>query len=128
MHNITESTSLDPSVRKKHDSDSFDGVVAALLGSEAKVEITQIFRPGKKLTPPEQSGATVAEQKPRFMMIKVKDRGRVNQLIKRRTLKEVGYSNVYLTKDMSPEERAAQKKFCEKLRLKEKETYRIFSG
>ena len=129
LHNIPESTSQDPSVRKKHDSDSFHGVVAALLGSEAKVEITQIFRLGKKLTPPEQAGATVAEQKPRLMMIKLKDREKVNQLIKRRTLlKEAGYSNVYLTKDLSPEERAAQKKLREELRLKGKETYRIFRG
>ena len=52
------------------------------MGSEAKVEITQIFRLGKKLTPLEQAGATVAEQKPRLMMIKLKDREKVNQLIK----------------------------------------------
>ena len=129
LHNIPESTSQDPLVRKKYDSDSFQGVVAALLGSETKVETTQIFRLGKKLMTQEQGGGSEADQKPRLMMIKLKDREKVNQLIKRRTLlKEAGYSNVYLTKDVSPEERAAQKKLHEELRFKGKETHRIFWG
>ena len=48
-HNILESTPQDTLVRKKYDSHSFQGVVAALLGSETKVETAQVFRLGKKL-------------------------------------------------------------------------------
>ena len=106
LHNIPESMSPDPDVRKQHDANSFKGVTTSLLG-DVKVEIVQVFRLGKKQV---AEGALPANQKPRLMMIKLKDRDLVNQLIKRRTqLKEVGYPNVYLTKDLSPEEREAQK-------------------
>ena len=85
-----------------------------------------MFRLGKKQV---AEGASAANPKPRLMMIKLKDRDLVNQLIKRRTqLKEVGYPNVYLTKDLSPEERAAQKKLREELLQKGKETHTIFQG
>ena len=50
-------------------------------------------------------------------------------LMKRRTqLKDVGFPNVYLTKDLSPEEREAQKKLRQELEEKGKETHKIFRG
>ena len=62
-------------------------------------------------------------------MIKLKDTDYVNKLIKRRThLKEAGYLNVYITKDMSPEERAIQRQLREELRHKGKEMHRFFRG
>ena len=50
LHNIPESTSQDPATRKQHDSESFQGVVSALLGN-VKVETTHVFRLGKKHIP-----------------------------------------------------------------------------
>lgn len=129
LHNIPESTAEDPAVRKQHDSEIFQGVVTALLGGETKVETTNVFRMGKKQVSQGQGPAPVTAQKPRLMMVKLKDRDDVNKLIKRRThLKEAGYPNVYITKDMPPEERAIQRKLREELRHKGKETHRIFRG
>ena len=84
----------------------------------------------KKHIPEGQTaGHPEVEQKPRLMMINLKDGGQVNELIKRRTqLKEVGYQNVYLTRDLSPDERVAQRKLREELRQKGKETHIIFRG
>ena len=129
LHNIPESTAQDPTVRKQHDTEIFQSVVAALLGHETKVETTHIFRMGKKQITQGQDPAPTTSQKPRLMMIKLKDRDYVNKLMKRRThLKEAGYPNVYITKDMSPEERAIQRQLREELRNKGKETHRIFRG
>ena len=124
LHNIPESTSSDPEARKKHDAESFQGVVSSLLGNE-KVDIVQVFRLGKR----ETQEPSTPHQKSRLMMIKLKDREHVEQLIKKRTqLKEVGYPNVYLTRDLSPEERTEQKKLREELMQKGKDTHRIFRG
>ena len=131
LHNIPECNSEDPQERKKNDAKTFEGVVSALLGGDVKVETTQVFRLGKRQSTQEQSatGDNDQKQKPRLMMIKLKDKDHVGQLIKRRTqLKEAGYPNVYLTKDLSPEERAAQKSIREELRIKGKDTHRIFRG
>ena len=127
LHNIPESMSPDPDVRKQHDTNNFKGVTTALVG-DVKVEIAQVFRLGKKQETQGAPGSN-AKQKPRLIMIKLKDRDVVNQLIKRRTqLKEVGYPNVYLTKDLSPEEREVQKKLREELLQKGKVTHTIFRG
>ena len=105
----------------------FQGVLSGLLGNNAKVETSQIFRLGKKQGPQEQD--STMEQKPRLMMLKLKDKENVNELIKRRTqLKEVGFPNVYLTRDLSPEERAIEKKLRDELKLKGKVTHKIFRG
>lgn len=127
LHNIPESSSQDPMVRKQHDSEVFEKVVEALLGKNAKVEITQVFRLGKKQSSGEQG--TTSGGKPRLMMLKLKEKEQVDNLIKRRTyLKEAGFPNVYLTRDLTPEEREIQRTLREELKQKGKETHRIFRG
>ena len=126
VHNIPKSRSTDPSVRKQHDTEMFQGVVKALLGNE-EVDATHVFRLGKRHASQEQAASS--DGKPRLLMIKLKEKEHVSQLIRRRTqLKEVGYPNIYLTKDLSLEERAAQKRLREELQQKGKETHKIFRG
>ena len=126
VHNIPESSSADPSARRQHDTEMFQGLVKALLGSE-KVDTTQVYRLGKRHVSQEQAAPSVG--KPRLLMIKLKEKEHVSQLIRRRTqLKEVGYPNIYLTKDLSPDERAAQKRLRDELQQKGKETHKIFRG
>ena len=48
LHNVLESSSQDPVVRKQHDANIFGKVATALLGSNVRVETAQIFRLGKK--------------------------------------------------------------------------------
>ena len=68
-------------------------------------------------------------EKPGLMMLKLKDKEHVNELIKRRTkLKDPGFLNIYLTREFSPEERAAQRALREELKQKGKETHKIFRG
>ena len=66
LHNIPESKSEDPVVRKQHDTEVFQRVVSSLMGGNVTVETTQVFRLGKKQESEEHSSA--AKQKPRLMM------------------------------------------------------------
>ena len=127
LHNIPESSSQDAIVRKQHDSEVFQKVVEALLGKNAKVEVTQIFRLGKKQNSGDQG--TASNGKPRLMLLKLKEKEQADSLIKRRTnLKDAGFPNVYLTRDLTPEEREIQRTLREELKQKGKETHRIFHG
>ena len=127
LHNIAESSSDNSEERKEHDLNIFQRVVTSLVGNQENMEVEKIFRLGKK---PEQPGNQNAPApKPRLMLIKLKNKEHVNMLMKRRTqLKDVGFPNVYLTKDLSPEEREAQKKLRQELEEKGKETHKIFRG
>ena len=105
----------------------FQNVVTSLVGNQEKVEVVQIFRLGKKQ---EEEGATARPSpRPRLMLIKVKDKQHVNMLMKRRTqLKDVGFPDVYLTKDLTPEEREVQRKLRQEWEAKGKQTHKIFRG
>ena len=104
LHNIPESLAQDSEARKGYDADSFYNVAFSLLGDVAGIEVQEVRRLGKRAEG--QDGSEREQLKPRLMLVKLKHKEVVDELIKRRTqLKDVGFPNVYLTKDMSPDER-----------------------
>ena len=125
LHNIEESQSDNSEERKHHDTEIFQRLVTSLTGKQ-DVEIVNIYRLGKK---PENNGNEGMNARKRLMLVKVKDREIVNELIRKRTkLREVGFLNVYLTRDLSPEDRESQKKLRMELEQKGKTTHKIFRG
>ena len=124
LHNIPECQAKHPEERKEYDLASFRNVATALLGeAEAdNIEVVNIIRLGKK-----QEGVGVP--KPRLMLIKLKNMENVNKLMKKRTqLREVGFSNIYITRDLSVEGREEQRKLREELNRRGKDKYQIFRG
>ena len=120
LHNIPESKSEDNEVRKKYDVDSLYNVASALLGDTTGVEVQQVIRLGKR---PEAQGDASPEPRARLLLVKLKNKSMVNNLIKRRTqLKDVGFPNIYLTRDLSPEEREKQRGLREELESKGRDT------
>lgn len=131
LHNIPESKSAAKEDRKRYDVDSFYNVAFALLGDTTGIEVQQATRLGKEkqVTEGSSNSDNHSESRPRLMMIKLRNKDVVNSLIKRRTqLKEAGFPNVYLTKDLSPEERMKQRELREELSRKGKDTHVIFRG
>ena len=127
LHNIPESTSDDPENRKRYDQDSFYNVAAALFGESVSMKVDKIFRVGKKSSPGGEH--EIVRPKPRLMMVKLREKEAVDMLIKNRMkLKERGFPNVYITHDLPPEEREAQKKLRQEWVMKGKETHVIFRG
>ena len=111
IHNIPESQSKEPRARKKYDSGSFNNIVCALFGEGTVIETEQIIRLGKKKEVREDEGE---DPKPRLMLVRLRRKEDVDDLIKSRyDLRYVGFSNVYLTRDMTPEEREAHRKMRE---------------
>ena len=126
LHNIPESTSEDPEKRKKYDKDSFDNVVRALFGESELIEVENVFRIGKKQEIRENE---VYTPKPRLMLIKLKEKVNVDVLFKNRMkLKDRGFPNVYITRDLPPEERETQKRLRQEWMEKGKESHMIFRG
>ena len=124
IHNIPECQSTNAEERKNYDLATFHNIVSALFeDSEATdMEVVNVVRLGRK---PEHA----EKAKPRLMMVKLKHKEGVNKLIKRRThLRHVGFSNTYLTRDLSVEERQEHKRLREELNRKGKEDYKIFRG
>ena len=124
LHNIVESKSDNPQERQDHDKEVFMKVTAALTGN-SDVDVEKIIRLGKKRGTTEDGGVP----RPRLMLIRLKEKDDVDALIKQRTkLRDRGFPNVYLTYDLTPEEREEQKKLRKELEEKGKETHMIFRG
>ena len=127
LHNIPECTSEDPQRRRKYDHDSFRNVVEALLGEGTEVEVENVFRLGKKKMG--ESDTEEKRDKPRLMLIKLKETKDVEAIMRNRLmLKERGFENIYITRDMPPEERERQKKLRQEWAEKGKKTHVIFHG
>ena len=104
-------------------SNSIHNIVEALLG-ERKMEITKVYRLGKKKEAVEGN-----EERPRLMLVGLRTREEVDMLISKRfNLPRVGFHNIYITRDLSPDVRTEQKRLREELAEKGKEGFRIFRG
>ena len=124
IHNIPECESSDPSERKEYDVGSFHNIADALLEGN-NMEVSKIFRLGKKPEVKDGEG----EPKPRLLLVGLKKKEDVDALMSKRwNLKDVGFSNIYLTRDQTPEEREIQRKLREELSEKGRGSYRIFRG
>ena len=100
-------------------------IAFALYGDTKGFEVEQIFRLGKK----SDSSNIGSEPKSRLTLVKLKSKESVDLMIKRRTkLKDVGFPNIYITRDLTPEERIKQKCLREELRQKGRDTHVIFWG
>ncbi|XP_043225276.1 putative histone deacetylase complex subunit cti6 [Amphibalanus amphitrite] len=124
IHNVPESKSSDPEARKGYDLKSFSNIKEALLG-EGNMEVDKIYRLGKK----RESENGEEEPKPRLMLVRLKKKEHVEALMSKRwDLRKTTFDNVYLTRDLTPEEREVQKKLREELIAKGRETHRVFRG
>ena len=124
IHNIPESKASDPEARKNYDLKSFCNIKEAILG-ERNVEVEKIFRLGKK----RESEGEEDEPKPRLMLVRLKKKENVEALMNKRwDLRKTTFDNVYISRDLSPEEREVQKKLRDELKAKGRETHRVFRG
>ena len=95
------------------------------------MQVVKAFRLGQKAESRENDGSEDAspQRKGRLMLVKFASKEDAAALFEKRfTLKDVGFPNVYLNKDMSKEEREIQFKLRQELRAKGKSTHKIFQG
>lgn len=119
IHNVEESTEESGETRKKHDHEKFKEIADSLGGEGAEVE--SIIRLKRK-----DDGEN---KKARLMLVKMKRAEEADMLFRRRyNLKSKGFENIYITKDMPPEEREKLRKLRIELNEKGKENYVIFRG
>ena len=118
VHNIEESNEETAEKRKEHDYKKFTKIAAALGAEELQVE--NIIRLNRK----QDSGS----KKTRLMLVKMKKADDADLLFRRRFNLKASFENIYITKDMPPEERLRQRKLREELKEKGKDTHTIFRG
>ena len=82
IHNIPECKSSDPTVRKKYDTDSFHNIVCALFGENKRIDADKVYRLGKKRE--NREGDEDGEPKPRLLLVGLKKKEEVEELMRRR--------------------------------------------
>ena len=129
IHNIPEYPSENKEEGQQFDRDTFYNIAYSLLGNDANaVEVKEVVRLGKK-----KDGASTdiskSDPKARLLRVTVTEEKHVDYLIRYRTyMKEVGFKNIYLTRDTPPEKREEERKLREELERAGKQTHKIFRG
>ena len=123
IHGLEESKKNEGVQRKEEDKQKVMEIAKAVCGNDVKLKVTGIVRLRGKQGDQEQNG------KPRLLLVKFETKEEANKLFQERLgLKNAGYNNVYINRDLSKEEREKQHKLRVELRAKGRETYRIFRG
>ena len=125
LHNIEESRDGDPMRRKAHDTSMFGEVISAVLGDLDRpcLEIEKVYRLGKKR---EDESA-----KPRLLLVRLKNKEHVDLMIKNRWLVRQNAPSlgpVFISRDLTKEEREKEGQLRRELEERGKETHRIFRG
>ena len=125
LHNIPESESEEPEVRKEFDAMKVKDIARALYGENAQCDIQNAFRLGKKSV----ADGNIVSRKPRLLLVKLESKEQVEKLLKERfSLKDKGYPNIYITRDLPLEEREKQRKLRAELQQKGRDTHKIVRG
>ena len=129
IHNIPEYPSENKEEGQQFDRDTFYNIAYSLLGNDANaVEVKELVRLGKK-----KDGVSTdisqSDPKARLLRVTVTEEKHVDYLIRYRTyMKEVGFNNIYLSRDIPPEKREEERKLREELERAGKQTHKIFRG
>ena len=125
VHNIPESNSEEPGIRKKHDMTKVQEMACALGLEGTQRSVENAFRLGKKVANEEH----VIASKPRLLLVKLQSKDQVEKLLEERfKLKENGFPNIYITRDLPLEERERQRKLRAELQQKGRDTHKIVRG
>ena len=125
LHNVPESKSEEPGVRKDHDITKVKDIAHALYGENVECNVQNAFRLGQKAVLEENE----VSRRPRLMLVKLETKEQVEKLLSERlSLKDRGYPNIYITRDLPLKEREKQRKLRAELKLKGKDTHKIVRG
>ena len=121
LHNIKESTSQDPKQRREYDEKAFQSMVSALFGGSSMMKVERMIRLGRRDEGP--------DGKARLLLVTLQTTDEAELIYQQRfDLKRIGLKNIYITKDLPPAEREAQRKLRQELAAKGIDKYCIFRG
>ena len=124
VHNVTESKKEDEDERRSEDLKQFYEISEAL--GCTNIEVKKVVRLRRRMAAEDKESQV---PRPRIMLLKLNSSDHVDLLYRRRfNLKSKGYTNIYITRDLPPQEREAQRKLREELQQKGKDTHIIFRG
>ena len=138
IHNLPESEAEESEERKKDDIKKFTEIAEAL--GVQNFQVLKIIRLRQKTesvinnAPEQENGSNPSEKRkektrPRILLLRLGSREHVEVLYNRRfDLKRKGIENIYITKDLPPEEREKQRKLREEWNRKGRETHVISRG
>ena len=124
LYNVPESNSEDVEQRKEHDVKKVNDITRVLCGEDVQCKVEKVFRLGRRAAQvPEDTGEDkIIDRRPRLLLVKFEKKEDADMLFKNRFgLKDNGYTNTYINRDMSLEERLRQKKTQGRTRSEGKE-------
>ena len=124
VHGLVEDEKKNAVQQKEDDKKKIKEIAKTMCGDGAEFTISEVIRLRRK---PE--GQNSKNGKPSLLLVKFERKEDANKLFQKRMgLKDAGYPNIYVNRDLSKEEREKQYKLREELKKKGRETHKIFWG
>ena len=125
IHGLKESDESDGERQREDDTQKIMEIARAVCGDDANLKVSRVIRLRRKQEVEQKDGT----EKPRLMLIKFATKEDATKLFQKKLgLRDAGFPNVYINRDLSMEEREKQHKLRVELRAKGRETHRIFRG
>lgn len=123
IHGLKDDVKKDARQQKEDDREKIVEITKAVCGEGADLRISEVIRLRRN------SDQNLRNEKPALLLVKFERKEDANKLFQRRMgLKDAGYPNIYINRDLSKEEREKQYKLREELKKKGRESHRIFRG
>ena len=124
IHNIPESADDAVARKRAHDLEKVGDITKAICGSNSDVKVERVACLLRRdVSPPD------AQKQPRLLLVRLERKEHADLLLKMRfSLREAGFANVYINKDLPREEREKERQLRQELKEKGKDTHMIFRG
>ena len=123
IHNIPESENVNS---KEHDLTIVKEMIDAICGKDSGVKVEKVFRlqaNSSAVNPSER------QTRPRLLLVRFEKKEHADLVLKRRFgLREAGFPNKYINKDLPREQREAVRKLRQELKENGKDAFKIFRG
>ena len=124
IHNVPESENVNNS--REDDLMIVKEMTEAICGKDSGVKVEKVFRLQGN------SSAVISSKRltrPRLLLVRFEKKEHAELVLKRRFgLRDAGFPNKYINKDLPREQREAERKLRQELKEKGKDAFKIFRG
>ena len=123
MHNIPEKEDGTATEKREHDLLFVKEITEAICGTDSGLKVERAVRLQKN------AGQSEKQLRPSLLLVRFENKEHVDLILRKRFgMRDAGFPNMYINKDLTKEEREREWKLRQELKEKGKEGHMIFRG
>ena len=124
LHNIPEHEGGSATEKREHDLQMIKKITDGICGKDNDIKVEKVIR----LQGRDQKGSDEVTR-PRLLLVRFEKKEHAELVLNNRFgMREAGFKNMYINKDLSKEQRENERKLRKELKEKGRDTHMIFRG